>query len=104
MAVFERLIRFVSTTGETLYGELPKTYQWTASLIGLEVQVFDGSSPFDEDLQLSGKTATVQEVLCPLPDVPFIYGVGLNYRRHAEEGGVSPTFQTALTRVAINKG
>lgn len=37
-------------------------------------------------------------MLCPIPYTPIIIGVGLNYRKHAEEAGVSshkPMFSMA---------
>lgn len=85
---FDRLIRFVSTSGQTLFGELPKDHPWDKELTGIEVAVYDGESPMDDNLKLTNQTAVVKEVLSPLPDVSFIYGVGLNYRKHAEESGV----------------
>lgn len=33
-------------------------------------------------------TVSVQ-VLCPLASIPIMIGIGLNYRVHAEEAGVS---------------
>lgn len=84
---FERLIRFVGPSGQIHLGELPKDHPWDAPLEGVVAALYDGGSPLDEHLKLNGHTAEVKHVLCPLPDVPFIYGVGLNYRRHAEEGG-----------------
>lgn len=83
---FERLIRFEDPSGKVHLGELPKDHPWDAPLEGVVAQLYNSVSPLDEDLELYGQTAEVKRVLSPLPDVPFIYGVGFNYRRHAEEG------------------
>ncbi|PYI21807.1 fumarylacetoacetate hydrolase family protein [Aspergillus violaceofuscus CBS 115571] len=84
---FQRLIRFLSTSGETHMGELPESHLWTQELVGTEVLIYEGKSPWDEHLRLTDQRAVVKEVLSPFPEVPFIYGVGLNYRKHAEESG-----------------
>lgn len=92
---FERLIRFVSTSGKIHFGEVPRDHPWDKDLVGIQVALYDGQSPWDENLKLNGQTAEVKDVLSPLADVPFIYGIGLNYRRHAEESGVgNPWFPT----------
>ncbi|ETS84431.1 hypothetical protein PFICI_02456 [Pestalotiopsis fici W106-1] len=84
---FERLIRFVSTTGEVHFGEVPKEHPCDRTLIGEEVPLYKGTAPWDDTLELSGLTAKIQEILSPVIDVPCIYGIGLNYRKHAEESG-----------------
>lgn len=98
---FNRLLRFVSTSGNIHLGEVPDSHPWNKDLVGTEVSIYNGTSPFDENLQLSNEKAVVKKVLCPLADVSFIYGVGLNYRKHAEESGVSTPpcgiFQTPIT-------
>ncbi|GLA99219.1 hypothetical protein AtubIFM61612_010683 [Aspergillus tubingensis] len=85
---FQRLIGFVAPTGETHFGEVPKDHHWSQSLIGVTAPIYEGSGPFDENFKLSEKSAEVKELLSPLVDVPFIYGVGLNYKQHADEAGV----------------
>ncbi|OAA65649.1 fumarylacetoacetate hydrolase family protein [Niveomyces insectorum RCEF 264] len=84
---FDRLIRFVDESGRIHFGELPKDHAWDKDLHGIEVAIYSGETPFDENLKLTGQKAVVKKVLCPLADVPFIYGVGLNYKRHAAESG-----------------
>lgn len=74
-------------SGTIHLGELFKDHPWDKDLVGITVQVYKGESAFDESLTLTEETATVYQVLCPLEDVPFIYGVGLNYKRHAAESG-----------------
>lgn len=86
---FQRLLRFVSVAGDIHLGEVPDNHSWTKDLVGAEVLVYKGNSAWDENLTLTNEKAVVKEVLSPLSDVPFIYGVGLNYRKHAEESGVS---------------
>lgn len=93
---FERLIRFVDSTGKIQLGELPKDHPWDKDLHGITVSVYEGQSPLDDNLKLSEQTAVVKEILCPLPEVAFIYGVGLNYRKHAEEGGVCSVLNLML--------
>lgn len=84
---FNRLIRFVSVAGTTHYGEVPAKQACDESLVGAKVELYDGMSPWDPELKLNGKTVEVKEVLSPLPPGVFIHGVGLNYRKHAEESG-----------------
>lgn len=86
---FHRLIRFSDPTGVVHYGEIPVTYQWNSDLQGITVPIYEGSFPWDEDFLLSEtKTAKVSNILSPVPPGSFIHGIGLNYRKHAEEGGV----------------
>lgn len=86
-ARFDRLIRFTDASGTIHLGELPKDHPWDKDLVGVTVQVYKGESAFDENLTLTEETATVSQVLCPLADVSFIYGIGLNYKKHAAESG-----------------
>lgn len=86
---FGRLVRFLSTSGTIHMGEVPSSHPWTKDLAGLEVPIYDGTLPWDDNLKLTTQKAVVKEVLSPFSSLPFIYGVGLNYRKHAEEGGVS---------------
>lgn len=102
---FSRLVRFRASNDQVYYGEPGDT--WQQNLKGLEVETFVGSSPFS--LKPSGKKAVISEVrlegvlpqtpvnislilpevLCPLASVPAIIGIGLNYKKHAEEADVS---------------
>jgi len=94
---FERLVRFRASDGQIYYGEAGS--EWQSDLKGKEVQLFSGSDPFDSNFQLSDKKATVSEVLSPLESVPLVLGVGLNYRKHAEEAGFAiPTFPVIFAK------
>ncbi|KAL5356332.1 hypothetical protein BJX96DRAFT_162389 [Aspergillus floccosus] len=50
---------------------------------GTQVSAYTGSLPWD--LHPTAQTAEIAEVLCPLPSVPIIYGIGMNYKKHIEE-------------------
>ena len=101
---FSRLVRFKASGGQIFYGDAGD--DWETNLEGKTVQVFTGLDPWDSSFRLSDKTAVVEEVsmlpssasqkvlkrlqiLCPLEAVPVILGIGLNYRGHATEAGVS---------------
>lgn len=89
---WDRLIRFVSTDGRTLYGEpiLPSEdfdLGNTTEHTKLQAKVIQGDDLYD----VTGKTAvtdeivTVQELLGPLAqsDVDILRCVGLNYAKHS---------------------
>ncbi|KAJ9609991.1 hypothetical protein H2200_006321 [Cladophialophora chaetospira] len=80
---FKRLVRFRASDGQIHYGEAGS--EWQSDLKGREVPLFSGSDPFDSNFQLTDKKATISEVLSPLEAVPIVLGIGLNYRKHAEE-------------------
>ncbi|KAJ5721027.1 fumarylacetoacetate hydrolase family protein [Penicillium malachiteum] len=86
---FQRLLRFRSESGNIHFVEVPENHPWEKELIGTEVFIYYGNSPLDRNLILSDRKAIVKEVLAPFADVPFIYGVGLNFRKHVEESGVN---------------
>jgi transcription initiation factor TFIIH subunit 2 len=85
---FERLIRFESEDGKSLYGNLEKETP-TREIEGSEVEVLEGD--VKGGFKKSGSKAKVQKLLCPLKreELNIILCVGLNYRRHAEECNVS---------------
>jgi 2-keto-4-pentenoate hydratase/2-oxohepta-3-ene-1,7-dioic acid hydratase in catechol pathway len=108
-AKFRRLIRFQDASGSIRYGEAPETDK----LIGKVVPVYAGEDPWS--LRTTGKFAEVAEVdiarrdvilgswrfkvLCPLPTIPIMFGVGLNYKRHIKEtGSTTPTFPVLFTK------
>jgi hypothetical protein len=100
-----RLVRFKASGGQTLYGDAGD--DWETGLEGKTVRVFTGLDPWDSNFRISEKTAVIEEVslrkssaiqrrglthlqvLCPLETVPIVLGIGLNYRGHATEAGVS---------------
>jgi transcription initiation factor TFIIH subunit 2 len=90
MASFDRLIRFETSDGKTLYGNLEKETP-TREIEGSEVEVLSGD--IKSGFRKSGETVKVGKLLCPLKreEINVILCVGLNYRRHAEECDVSPS-------------
>jgi 2-keto-4-pentenoate hydratase/2-oxohepta-3-ene-1,7-dioic acid hydratase in catechol pathway len=90
MASFSRLIRFKDNTGEIHYGQAPAGLNSEQKLLGIQVKTYTGN-PLEShaSASLSGEEKKVVEILSPIPSTPIIYGVGLNYRKHAQEGGVS---------------
>lgn len=76
---FQRLVRFRDSQGQVQYGEVDRSKQ----LVGTQVPIYAGNTPWD--LRPTTHTAEVVEVLCPLPSVPIIYGIGMNYKGHIEE-------------------
>ena len=70
-----KLIRFINEADETKYG----VQQEDGSVTYLEGCPFD--SPTD-----TGETATVSKLLAPIAPKSIVC-IGLNYKKHAEEGG-----------------
>lgn len=85
---FNKLIRFQDPQGTVRYGEVPQGVPWDADLVGLTVQLYEGAQPWDENFRLVQNTAKVAALLSPIPFTPLVYGIGLNYRQHAEEAKV----------------
>lgn len=85
MPPFSRLIRFESDDGKEYYGELPADTA-AAGLVGTELAVYD--DPFDAAGTLTFTKKKVTKILSPIAKAAHIYGVGLNYKAHAEEAGV----------------
>lgn len=90
MATFKRLIRFKDDAGEIHYGEAPEDSIPGPHLLSHKLKVYAGN-PLEsvQPESLSREEKTVVEILSPIPSAPIFYGVGLNYRQHALEGGVS---------------
>lgn len=86
MAAFERLIRFQSDDGKTVYGNLDKETP-TREIEGSTVEVIEGD--VRSGFKKTGGKAKVSKLLSPLPTTNIILCVGLNYRQHAEECNVS---------------
>lgn len=111
---FNRLVRFEDNEGKVCYGDLPIDCP-IVDAVGMKVPVLDGK-PLDE-LKQSQKVTEIKKVrdippfsvcfisvryfatsaallthrqlLCPLETTPLILCIGLNYRQHANEAGVS---------------
>eukprot|EP00923_Selenidium_pygospionis_P037034 GHVN01064871.1.p1 GENE.GHVN01064871.1~~GHVN01064871.1.p1 ORF type:complete len:299 (-),score=53.89 GHVN01064871.1:194-1090(-) len=97
-------IRFVCTQGRHLWGRVPASWvshftnaRLTPSYtpVSREVEVVPLSSFMphfkQQDTSSLPKAATVARLLAPIPTpdghTPVIYGIGLNYKKHAEETG-----------------
>lgn len=81
---FQRLVRFQNAQGSTVYGDLKQ--EATGDLTGTEVEVLEGD--IQSGFKASGKTDKIQKLLCPLPSVPIVICIGLNYQKHATEANV----------------
>ncbi|CAH0015640.1 unnamed protein product [Clonostachys rhizophaga] len=81
-------IRFQDDQGYSQYGE-PALEDLAGNLLGATVDVLEGN-PFD-GLRRTGLQGKVGKVLCPLTSTPIILCIGLNYKQHAEETGLSVT-------------
>ncbi|KAH7126495.1 hypothetical protein B0J13DRAFT_598880 [Dactylonectria estremocensis] len=93
--IFKRLVRFKDAEGHLFFGEASPS----GSLIGSDVPVYTGDNPWS--LQATSKTAKISEVLCPVSNVPILYGIGLNYKTHiAEAGWPTPQYPTVFTKPA----
>jgi 2-keto-4-pentenoate hydratase/2-oxohepta-3-ene-1,7-dioic acid hydratase in catechol pathway len=71
-----KIARFIDTAGSTCFG-VP---QADGSMLLLEGDLYTGLKPTE-------KTAAVSKLLAPLAPTAVL-GIGLNYKRHAEEGGM----------------
>ncbi len=60
MASFTRLVRFEDSQGQTHYGEVGK--EWQSELEGRSVNIFEGSTPWDDDFRLTEKKAKISKV------------------------------------------
>lgn len=86
MPSFKRLVRFESADGKNYYGEAPES-ALGPDLVGTEIPVYD--DPFGAQNTLSSSKKEVVKVLSPIPQAAHIYGVGLNYKAHAQEASAS---------------
>lgn len=90
---FSNLVRFKDSDGKVQYGEVESI----SDLIGQTVTVYDGESPWD--IVPTDKKATIAELLSPLPSVPLIYGIGLNYKQHIAEASLPvPDYPVVFTK------
>jgi 2-keto-4-pentenoate hydratase/2-oxohepta-3-ene-1,7-dioic acid hydratase in catechol pathway len=90
---FSRLVRFKGTDGNIWYGEAPENHD----LLGKRLPIYDGDVPWN--LARTNKEMEVAEILCPLAQVPIIYGIGLNYKKHIEESDFpTPAYPTVFTK------
>ncbi|KAJ4991087.1 fumarylacetoacetate hydrolase [Stagonosporopsis vannaccii] len=90
---FTRLTRFKGTDGAVWYGEALEGDEYVGKLL----PVYDGEVPWK--LTKTDKEVEVAEILCPLAQVPIIYGIGLNYKKHIEEASFPvPAYPTVFTK------
>lgn len=96
---WKRLIRFISTDGQILYGEpiLSSPDQDLGFVVeadGLKAKVLAGDDIYDVTgkTKLTDQIVTVKKLLGPLTSkqVPILRCVGLNYAKHIREAGRSP--------------
>jgi hypothetical protein len=62
MSKFQRLIRFEDPQGQVHYGEIGSSVEEDSRLIGLEVSIYEGSTPWSEDFRLIEKRAKIAKV------------------------------------------
>ncbi|KAK4114595.1 hypothetical protein N656DRAFT_776759 [Canariomyces notabilis] len=94
---FRRLVRFVNAQGVTSYGDLKG--EPVGDLTGAEVEVLEGD--VENGLRRTGRTDKIEKLLCPLPRVPIVICIGLNYQRHATEANLRvPPYPVVFTKPA----
>lgn len=76
---FSCLVRFKDPEGNIHYGDVASA----EDLVGTTATILEGHDPWS--LTRTDQKASIAEILCPLPTVPLIYGIGGNYRSHIEE-------------------
>jgi hypothetical protein len=101
------------------FGEVEEDQPASSDLVGLKVKVYKGNGPWDSRFILGSterviskvrlpalestsqlrlrqrlRLLTNMQILSPIEHVPIFLGVGLNYRKHAEEAnvGLGPSF------------
>ena len=62
MPLFNRLVRFENENGRVLYGDAPDDATTLDSLIGTEVDVFEGDTPWGPIFQRTSKRDIVAKV------------------------------------------
>lgn len=62
MSNFQRLIRFEDAGGSIHYGELGNSEPGVSGYSGLEVDTYEGESPWSRDFYSTGKKAVVEKV------------------------------------------
>ncbi|KAB5582858.1 hypothetical protein GE09DRAFT_1246746 [Coniochaeta sp. 2T2.1] len=94
---FQRLVRFVNEQGATQYGDLK--VEATGDLTGQEVEVLEGD--VQSGFKATGRTEKISKLLCPLPSVPLVVCIGLNYQKHANEANLKvPSYPVVFTKPA----
>lgn len=65
MSKFQRLIRFEDHQRQVHYGEIGSSEEEDSRFIGLEVSIYEGSTPWSEDFHLTEKRAKIAKVGLP---------------------------------------
>ncbi|EXJ67934.1 uncharacterized protein A1O5_08548 [Cladophialophora psammophila CBS 110553] len=94
---FTRLIRFEDPQGKIHYGEAGA--DWKLNLQGQTLPTYDITSSWASEFPLSGQKAEVAKILSPLETIPLMFGIGLNYKSHAEEANLPiPSYPVLFTK------
>jgi 2-keto-4-pentenoate hydratase/2-oxohepta-3-ene-1,7-dioic acid hydratase in catechol pathway len=94
---FQRLVRFVNAQGATSFGDLKS--EPTGDLTGAEVEVLEGD--IENGFRGTGRTDKIAKLLSPLPKVPLVICIGLNYQKHATEANLRvPPYPVVFTKPA----
>jgi hypothetical protein len=67
MSKFQRLVRFEDLQGTVHYGELGSSNVDESGYPGLELNTYEGSTPWSEDFHSTGKKAIIAKVSTLLP-------------------------------------
>ncbi|KAL5349985.1 hypothetical protein ACLOAV_005021 [Pseudogymnoascus australis] len=86
MSPFNYLVRFISSKGQTRYGNL-SSYKPTSEIVGSEVNVLSGS--IEDGFTKTSEAATVKTLLSPIEKAHQIICIGINYRQHANEANLT---------------
>jgi hypothetical protein len=112
--LFKWLVRFMDSENKIHFGEVQEDQPASSDLVGLRVKVYEGNGPWDSRFILSSTERVISKLHlpalesdpnsgcvkdskaankyadteCPIEHVPIFLGVGLNYRKHAEEANV----------------
>ncbi|KAH7304495.1 fumarylacetoacetate hydrolase family protein [Rhexocercosporidium sp. MPI-PUGE-AT-0058] len=85
------------------YGEVGNTTLAAEDLPGRSVPVYAGTAPWYDNFTLTDKSEEIAHVLSPLPYVPIIYGVGLNYKTRVNEAIYPLCFTKSLEDVPFSE-
>lgn len=94
---FERLIRFEGADGQVHWGDFGTDEVKRDNFSGRKVEILSGS--IESGFKKSGQQGQIAKLLAPLEKTPVFLCVGLNYKQHAEEGGIAiPTYPTIFMK------
>ncbi|KAK3322655.1 hypothetical protein B0H66DRAFT_554890 [Apodospora peruviana] len=94
---FQRLVRFVNAEGTTSFGNLKS--EVPNDLTGAEVEVLEGD--IESGFKSTGRADKISKLLSPLPKIPLVVCIGLNYQKHATEANLRvPPYPVVFTKPA----